>query len=66
MSSAEEIQSAVSNLSPEELSRFRAWFVQFDAESWDRQFEEDVEAGRLKGLADQAIQDFRAGRCTEL
>jgi hypothetical protein len=62
MGATEEIQSAVSNLSPEELSRFRAWFAQFDAESWDRQFEEDVEAGRLEGLADQAIQDFRAGR----
>ncbi len=66
MGTTEEIQSAVSNLSPEELSRFRAWFAQFDAEAWDRQFEEDVKAGRLEGLADQAIQDFRAGRCTEL
>ena len=66
MSTAEEIESAVSGLSPEELSRFRTWFDQFDAESWDRQFEEDVAAGRLDRLADQAIEDYRAGRCTEL
>ena len=26
---------------------FRVWFAEFDAEVWDRQFEEDVAAGRL-------------------
>jgi hypothetical protein len=66
MSTPEEIQSAVSHLPPEELVRFRKWFEQFDADSWDRQFEADVKAGRLDRLADQAIQDFREGRCTEL
>jgi hypothetical protein len=66
MSTTEEIESAVSGLSPEELSRFRTWFDQFDAASWDRQIEEDVAAGRLDRLADQAIEDYRAGRCTEL
>jgi hypothetical protein len=66
MSTAEEIESAVSMLPPEELSRFRAWFEQFDADSWDEQWEEDVKAGRLDKLADQAIEQFRQGRCTEL
>jgi hypothetical protein len=66
MSTAEEIESAVSGLPPEELRRFRIWFDQFDADSWDRQWEEDAKAGRLDHLADQAIQDFRQGRCTEL
>jgi hypothetical protein len=66
MSTAEEIESAVSSLPPEELSRFRRWFEQFDADAWDRQWEEDAEAGRLDRLADKAIRDFRQGRCTEL
>ncbi len=66
MSTAEEIESAVSGLPPEELRRFRTWFDQFDADSWDRQWEEYVKAGRLDHLADKAIQDFRQGRCTEL
>ena len=66
MSTAEEIESAVSGLPPEELSRFRTWFEKFDADSWDRQWEEDAKAGRLDHLADKAIQDFRQGRCTEL
>ena len=66
MSTVEEVESAVVRLSPDELSRFRAWFEEFDADSWDRQWEDDVKAGRLDAAADRAIQDFRAGRCTEL
>jgi hypothetical protein len=66
MSTVQEIEAAVSRLSPEELALFRAWFRQFDAEAWDRQFEEDATAGRLDALADEALQDLRAGRCTDL
>jgi uncharacterized protein YfaT (DUF1175 family) len=66
MSTTEEIESAVSGLPPEELGRFRAWFERFDAESWDRQWEQDAAAGRLDHLAEQAIRDFCQGRCTEL
>ena len=66
MSTAEEIESAVVGLPPEELNRFREWFEQMDAALWDRQFEEDAAAGRLDGAADRAIRDFHAGRCSEL
>jgi hypothetical protein len=53
-------------LPPEELRQFRAWFQQFDADAWDQQIEDDAKAGRLDRLADQAIEQFRQGRCTEL
>ena len=66
MSTIAEIETAVSRLSPEELSAFRAWFTEFDAEAWDRQFEEDVAAGRLDVLAEEALRDLRAGRCRDL
>ncbi|GDZ94831.1 hypothetical protein PA905_27880 [Planktothrix agardhii CCAP 1459/11A] len=55
MSNLQEIESAVSQLTKEELAAFRVWFAEFDAEIWDRQFEEDVAAGRLDGLAKQAL-----------
>jgi hypothetical protein len=64
MSTVEEIQDAVRRLSPQELSAFRAWFAQLDAAAWDRQIEEDVAAGRLDALADEALNDLREGRCT--
>jgi len=66
MSSVKEIEEAVSKLSPEQLSAFRAWFAEFDAEAWDRRLDQDVAAGRLDGLADEALRDSREGRCTDL
>jgi len=53
-------------LSPADLAAFRAWFAEFDARVWDRHFEEDVAAGRLDALADEALRDLQAGRCTAL
>lgn len=66
MSTIAEIETAVSQLGPDELAAFRAWFAAFDAEAWDRQFEEDVAAGRLDQLAEEALTDLREGRCTDL
>jgi hypothetical protein len=62
----QEIESAVAGLTPVELSKFRAWFVDFDADLWDRQIEADVKAGRLNDLAEEALQDLREGRTTDL
>ena len=66
MSTVEEIESAVVGRSPEELSRFREWFERLNANLWDEQWEHDAKSGKLDAVADRAIQDFRAGRCTEL
>jgi hypothetical protein len=65
MSTIEEIEDAVRRLSSKELATFRAWFAQFDAAAWDRQIEDDVAAGRLDALAEEALNDLREGRCTD-
>ncbi|MEQ8957193.1 MAG: hypothetical protein RLP02_04595 [Coleofasciculus sp. C2-GNP5-27] len=61
-----KIERAVSQLSSEDLAKFRTWFAEFDAANWDRQFETDVTAGRLDALADKALNDLRKGKCTDL
>jgi hypothetical protein len=66
MSTVNEIEKAVRNLSPDELAAFRAWFTSFDADAWDQQFEQDAKSGRLDQLADEALRDLREGRCTDL
>ncbi len=66
MSTVHEIETAVSKLSRQELLAFRDWFSEFDAAAWDKQFEEDVAAGHLDALADEAIRDLREGRCRDL
>ena len=62
----EQIENAVKDLPEKDLAAFRAWFAEFDAEQWDRQFERDVHAGRLDALADEALKDLDEGRCTDL
>jgi hypothetical protein len=61
-----EIEVAVAKLTREDLSAFRDWFQAFGAEAWDKQFEEDVAAGRLDALAEEALRDLHDGQCTNL
>ncbi len=66
MSRIEEIENAVAELPKEELARFREWFTEFEARTWDRELEEDAAAGRLDKLAEEALRDHRSGETTEL
>lgn len=65
MGSVKEIEEAVLRLSAAELAAFRAWFAEFNGEAWDRRIENDIATGRLDTLADEALEDLRAGHCTE-
>ena len=66
MISVKEIESAIGKLEKHELAAFRAWYEEFDARVWDKQFEEDVSSEKLDKLAKQAIADFKAGKCKEI
>jgi len=62
----DELRDAVAKLSREELAKFEAWFHEFIEDAWDRQMEDDAKAGRLDELAEEALRDLDAGRCTKL
>jgi hypothetical protein len=64
--SVKELEKAVSVLSPEELREFRVWFADFEMAQWDREIEQDSNSGRLDHLIDKAMEDYRAGRTTDL
>jgi hypothetical protein len=66
MSTLEDIERALTELPPDQLAQFRAWFEAFDAARFDERIERDAKAGRLDRLAEQALADFRAGRAREL
>lgn len=66
MTTIEDIEKAIAQLSPDELARLRAWFEEFEGARFDQRIEQDAKAGRLDGLADAALADFRAGRAREL
>ena len=61
MSEVEQLEQKIQNLPEAELAKFRAWFAEFDANAWDRQFERDVSAGKLDGLADKTLRDHASG-----
>jgi hypothetical protein len=64
MSRVKDLEVQIEALSVEELAAFREWFARFDAITWDRQFEVDVQAGKLDQVAAQALRDHAAGRST--
>ena len=66
MSRIEQIESQIKELDPDALNAFRMWFLQFEAETWDRQIEADSQNGKPLSLAEQALEDHRAGKSTPL
>ncbi|WP_398331826.1 hypothetical protein [Vulcanococcus sp.] len=65
MTTVQAIEAAVEQLAPEQRAEFRAWFEAFDAHEWDMQMEQDLQSGRLDWLAEEALGDLAAGRCTD-
>ena len=66
MSKVEEIEEAVERLSKSELAAFRDWFASYEAALWDAQIEQDIDSGKLEGMASEALADYKAGRAKEL
>jgi hypothetical protein len=66
MTRIDELANKVQQLSRDELAVFRNWFRKYDSDEWDKEIEEDILAGRLERLSDEAIADHKAGRTKEL
>ena len=66
MSTVEHIEDEIRNMSPDELVRFRKWFLEFDSRQWDEEIEQDAKAGNLDKIAEQAIQSYGNGKASEL
>lgn len=66
MGKVEKIERQIKDLSSQEMTELREWFAAFDAETWDRQFEADVRAGKLDALAEKALQAHASGTTSKL
>jgi hypothetical protein len=62
----QQLEETVKHLPPDELARFRNWFLEFDSDLWDSRVESDADSGQLDVLADTAIAEHRAGRTKPL
>jgi hypothetical protein len=66
MKTVRDIEDAVTKLAPRSLRSFRNWFAEYDAKQWDDQIERDVAAGRLNRVAEEALAEYDAGKCSKL
>lgn len=62
----EEVEKAVTQLPPDQLRKFRAWYEKFDSDAWDVQIEQDILTGKLDAIANAAIADHKAGKSRKL
>jgi hypothetical protein len=59
-----EILEELPNLTVKERDEIRRKLDELDDDGWDRQIEEDAKAGKLDRFAEEALDEYRAGRTT--
>jgi len=57
-----ELEQAVKQLPPHELTAFTALVVKLDNDAWDKQIENDAASGKLDSLFEEAEQERASGR----
>ncbi|HEV3271840.1 MAG TPA: hypothetical protein VGZ93_06635 [Candidatus Methylacidiphilales bacterium] len=62
--SVAEIEAAIKTLPKEELARFNQWYQEYLEEQWDEQIRQDVRAGKLDFLLEEAKREGNAGTLT--
>jgi len=66
MSTVQEIENAIEQLSEDEFKNFRTWLDQYEADVWDQKIVDNVESGKLDFLANEALSELQNGKATKL
>lgn len=66
MTRLERLEKSIEELSEAELVEFARWFDDVRAKRFDKAIEDDITKGVLDSLAEEALNDFRAGRARPL
>ena len=59
--SVAEIEAAIKILPKEELVQFNQWYQEYLEEHWDEQIRQDIRAGKLDFLTEEARRERDAG-----
>ena len=59
--SVQEIKAAVTRLPSEELAELMTWLGEYHAQVWDKQIEDDLEAGRLDTMLSEIDGEYESG-----
>ncbi len=66
MTTIPEIQQAIMNLSEADYTTLCRWVLDQDWERWEREFDEDVKAGKLDAFAADALEAKARGELSDL
>ena len=61
-----QIEKAIKQLQAKEFAELMGWLDDYRAQVWDKQIEEDLEAGRLDVLLAEVKEEYEAGSSQEL
>ena len=64
--SVKEIEAAIARLPSNEVAELMAWLAEYDAQLWDRQIADDLDAGRLDKLLAEVDDEIQAGHAQPL
>ena len=56
-----EIEAAITGLSPNDLAELSEWFRAYEEKLWDKQIENDLEAGRLDAVLAEVDAEYETG-----
>ena len=59
--SVKEIEQAITKLPGHELTELLAWLEDYHHQVWDKQIEDDLDAGRLDTLLAEVENEYQAG-----
>jgi hypothetical protein len=61
MSTVEEIESAIAQLPPQQLTELSQWFDEYLEQAWDVRMEADAKAGKFSHFKEEIAQAEAAG-----
>ena len=64
--SVKEIEAAITQLPAQEVAELMSWLAEYHAQIWDKQIEDDLEAGRLDALLAEVDKEYQAGQAQPL
>ena len=61
MTQVELLEKHIAELDDDSFSKLREWFIEFEQARWDKQLEDDSNAGKLDFLINAALAEHEAG-----
>jgi len=59
--SVQEIETAITQLSNNDVAALLKWLEEYHEQMWDEQIEQDLETGRLDSILDEVDKEYKAG-----